>query len=161
MAYFVMSFNTPLLTDHLDEFDYSPVYVGTSMIIGSLSYVASMPISTLLKKIMSKKGVLFIGLTIQSTGVIITGIDQFNHWQNPLFFSILGCTFVGLGSGVAMIPIMPEILEGIEERFQNNYDEITLHNNMAGYFICCQAIGETLGPLMSSVLKKSIEFRPT
>ena len=117
MAYFVMSYDTPLLTDHLDQLDYSPIFLGSPMILGSLSYIASMPVSTLLKKRMSKKGVLFIGLTLQSTGVIITGIDQINNWSNPLFFSILGCSLVGIGSGLALIPIMPEILEGIEERF--------------------------------------------
>lgn len=32
---------------------------------------------------------------------------------------------------------------------------------MAGYFICCQAIGEALGPFASSMLERSIEFRNT
>ena len=32
---------------------------------------------------------------------------------------------------------------------------------MAGYFICFQAVGETLGPLISSLLERNIDFRPT
>lgn len=161
LAYFVMSFNTPLISNHLDQSGYSPIFMGASMITASACYIASMPLTTSLKKRMSKKGVLFIGLSLQSIGVMISGIDQIEKWYNPGFFSLFGISCIGLGTGCAMIPIMPEILEGIEERFQDNYDEMTLHNNMAGYFICCQALGETLGPLISSVLERSIEFRPT
>jgi MFS family permease len=161
LAYFVMSFNTPLISNHLDQSGYSPIFMGASMITASVCYIVSMPLTSSLKKRMSKKGVLFIGLSLQSIGVMISGIDQIENWYNPGFFSLFGISCIGLGTGCAMIPIMPEILEGIEERFQNNYDEITLHNNMAGYFICCQALGETLGPLISSVLERSIEFRPT
>lgn len=35
-----------------------------------------------------------------------------------------------------------------------------MHNNVSGYFIVCQAIGEILGPLSSSFLKLQFRFRP-
>jgi hypothetical protein len=61
------------------------------------------------------------------------------------------------------IPIMPEILDSIEERkdLSENMNEHVLHNNLSGYFVMCQGLGESLGPLTSSVLERKIEFRPT
>lgn len=162
-AYFVMCFNTPLISNHLDESGFSPIFMGMSMISASIFYILSMPIVSYMGKKMSKKGILFIGLSIQSIGVLISGIDKIKNWYKPGFFSLFGISLIGLGTGCAMIPIMPEILEGLEddERFTGNYDEITLHNNIAGYFICFQALGEALGPLVSSLLERGIEFRPT
>ena len=163
LAYFVMSFNTPLLGNHLTEKGYSPVFMGSSMITASLCYIISMVIVSSLTRKMSKKGVLCIGLAFQTIGCLISGMDQFNNWYNPGFFTISGITLIGLGMGMSLIPVMPEIIEGIEShpRFSYNYDEIKLQNNLAGYFICCQAIGEALGPLMSSLLEREIEFRNT
>lgn len=65
--------------------------------------------------------------------------------------------------GFSIIPVMPEIIEGIEAhpKFAFAYDELTLQNNLAGYFICSQALGEALGPLVSSLLDQGIEFRNT
>ena len=45
----------------------------------------------------------------------------------------------GMGFAMITIPVMPEILEGIEERkdISDNMDEDTLYNNLAGYFVVC------------------------
>ena len=41
---------------------------------------------------------------------------------------MIGISLVGLGTGMSLIPVMPEIIEGIESshRFAFSYDEITL-----------------------------------
>lgn len=162
IAYFVMSFNTPLISNHLVDYGYSPVFMGSSMVTASTFYVISMPVVSILTKRMSKKGVLFIGLFCLITGCNISGIDLIENWFSPGLFTIFGISMMGFGVGTALIPIMPEIIEGIESspRFKNGYDEIILHNHLAGYFICCQALGEALGPLISSLLERGIEFRP-
>ena len=127
-AYFVMSFNTPLISNHLDLNGYSPIFMSASMITASIGYILSMPLVTLLRKKMSKKGILFLGLGIQSLGVHISGIDQIENWYSPGIFTLLGVSMIGLGTGQALIPIMPEILEGIEQdqNFMFGYDEIQL-----------------------------------
>lgn len=163
IAYFVMSFNIPLISNHLDSKGYSSIFMSVGMTAAAVSYVISMPIVSCLRKRISKKGIMFIGLSLQTTGVLISGIDQIREWYNPGIFTLIGICAVGLGSGITLIPIMPEILEGIEsdKQFKGGYDEFQLQNNLAGYFICCQAIGETLGPFTSSLLERGIDFRPT
>lgn len=163
IGYFVLSFNTPLLSNHLTEAGYSPVFMGSSMISASASYIISMFVVAALTKHISKKGILLIGLFTQTTGCLISGLDRIHEFYNPGLFTIVGISLMGLGMGMSLIPVMPEIIEGIEShpRFAFAYDEITLQNNLAGYFICCQALGEALGPLASSLLERGIEFRNT
>ena len=163
IVYFVTSFNTPLISNHLTEKGYSPVFMGSSMITASTFYIISMFVVATLTKCMSKKGVLLIGLFIQMIGCLISGMDRIHEFYYPSLFTILGISIMGMGMGMSLIPVMPEIIEGIEShpKFAFAYDEITLQNNLAGYFICCQALGEALGPLASSLLERGIEFRNT
>lgn len=75
---------------------------------------------------------------------------------------MLGLVLFGVGTAMVTIPVMPEILEAIEKNplLRGTFNELTMQNNVAGYFIVCQAIGETCGPLSSSFLKLQYSFRP-
>ena len=76
---------------------------------------------------------------------------------------MVGLAIFGSGSAMVTIPVMPEILDAIEERkdLTENMNEIMLHNNVSGYFVMCQGLGESLGPFTSSMLENKIDFRPT
>jgi hypothetical protein len=69
---------------------------------------------------------------------LITGLDEVNYWYNPGFFAIFGLCIFGFGTAMVTIPVMPEILEGIEQNKDlNNIDEQALYNNVSGYFVVC------------------------
>jgi len=112
--------------------------MGLSMASVSITYMMSMPIVFFLTKRISKRGVLFIGLSLQTIGVIVSGTEKLNSFENPGFFSLVGLAIFGIGMGFVTIPVMPEILDSIEEdpRFIN-YDEQHLYNICSGYFIVC------------------------
>lgn len=69
-----------------------------------------------------------MGVAFEVLGCLISGLDRWHDWGNPGFFTISGITFIGLGMGFSLIPVMPEIIEGIEShpKFSFTYDEITL-----------------------------------
>lgn len=69
LLYIVMSFNTPLLSNHIDGSGYSPIFMGVAMMSASIFFVIIMFIVPWLTTKISKKGVLFIGLIIQSVGI--------------------------------------------------------------------------------------------
>lgn len=94
---------------------------------------------------------------------MITGFDKMGYWYNPGFFSIFGLIIYGFGMSAVTLPVMPEILDGIEteSRFIGKYNSINMSNNVAGYFTMCQSLGETAGPLISSFLNIKIGIRPT
>jgi hypothetical protein len=91
-----------------------------------------------LTKKISKRGVLFIGLSLQTIGVIVSGIEKVNVFENPGFFSLIGLAIFGIGMGFVTIPVMPEILDSIEEDPSFvYYDEQHLYNTCSGYFSVC------------------------
>ena len=113
---------------------------------------------------MSRRGVVFIGLMLVTNGMMITGLDRVYDFENPGLFTVIGLVIFGVGFANITIPIMPEILEAVEEKEYESgvpYDEHYLYNSCAAHFFVCQAIGETLGPLISSFLEEQIDFRPT
>lgn len=63
-----------------------------------------------------------------------------------------------MAGGFVVIPIMPELLESIEEDPELNYDEEELNQNVSGMFIAAQGIGETVGPILGSVLESEYGF---
>ena len=105
---------------------------------------------------------LFLGLLFQSSGVLITGTDELSTWYNPGFFVIFGLIIFGFATAMVTIPVMPEILDAIEEANEGeDFNEESLHNNLSGYFVVAQGLGESLGPLTSSLLENRYEFRAT
>ena len=46
---------------------------------------------------------------------MISGFDGTRNWVNPAFYTIIGLIFFGIGMSMVTIPLIPEILEAIEE----------------------------------------------
>jgi MFS family permease len=71
-----MSFNIPLLSNHLDSKGFSPMFIGYSMASVSIAYLLMMPFTFKLMKTMSRRGVIFMGLCLITNGMMITGLDH-------------------------------------------------------------------------------------
>ena len=71
--YFMLSYNTPLLTNHANNQGFSPSFSSIVMCSVAISYVLMSLIVTKLYKIISKRGIIFIGIFLSITGIIITG----------------------------------------------------------------------------------------
>lgn len=92
----------------------------------------------------------------------MTGISDERTGHHTSAFVILGIAIFGFSFSMITIPVMPEILEAIEEaQEERDYDEQTLYNNLAGYFVFCQAVGESLGPALSALLNARFDFTST
>ena len=134
-----MSFNTPLISNHLTEQGYSPIFTGFSMASVSISYCVSLPIVFKMIESFSRRGVIFIGLALLVIGTLITGLDKIYSFENPGAFTLAGLAIFGFGFAMISIPVMPEILDAIEDcdDIEEDYDEQQLYNNCAGYFVVC------------------------
>jgi hypothetical protein len=83
---------------------------------------------------MRKSGVIFIGYAILGTGMFLVGPSKLLGLYNSPAFIILGLAIMGLGAGMIIIPVLPDMIEAIEEKYPQ-IDEIELHNNISGLFI--------------------------
>lgn len=75
-----------------------------------------------------KRGIIQLGLCFQSLGVMISGFDEIHNWGNPAFYTIVGLIFFGIGMAMMTIPLVPEILEAIEESYSYNGEQINNYN---------------------------------
>ena len=160
VCYFVFSYNTPILNNHFLELKYSPAFFGAAISMAAFSFAIAMPLINKMTSKMNRRGVIFLGLVVQVTGVLITGLDECLGYYNPGVYVVVGLSVFGFGTAMVAIPIMPEVLEGIEN-IHSDYDEFTLENNVSGYYVTFQGVGETMGPMTSSIIEKSLEFQMT
>ena len=161
VTYFVQSANTPMLNTYLDEEGYRPIMLGIGFAIVCVCYTLSMPCIEIFKVRVTKRGIMVLGLFLQAIGMFITGIEQVKSFHNPGAFALLGMIIYGFGLGMVTIPVMPEILEGIEVEYDNDFNDQLLYNHVSGFFIMSQAVGETCGPLTQALVELTLDFRPT
>jgi len=133
--FFSMSGNLPLISTHLAELGFSPAFIGFGVVLVSIIFGFMIPISIKFTEKISKRGCILIGLVLMSIGISVMGIDNQGKWRLTAIFSILGLTIFGSSIALVAIPLMPEILESIEERFGGQYNELVMQNNISGYFI--------------------------
>jgi hypothetical protein len=90
--------------------------------------------------------------------MILIGPSKFLELKDSSLFTFLGLCVMGFGCALLIIPILPEMIECIEAKYQH-LDENELHNNISGLFIAFQGLGESMGPILGSVLESFIGFR--
>ena len=104
-----------------------------------------------------------IGIILMTIATLMTGVESQKSEHITTAFVLSGQAIFGVGFSMITIPVMPEILEGIENERHlcQNMDEQALYNNLSGYFVVCQALGESVGPTISALLEIRFDFRPT
>jgi len=109
---------------------------------------------------LKKSGVIFLGYGFTSCGMFLVGTSKLIGFYNSPAFIILGLAIMGLGCGMIIIPVLPDMIDSVEEKHKN-LDSAELNNNISGMFIACQGIGETLGPVFGSTSENIYGFRVT
>lgn len=71
---------------------------------------------------------------------------------------MIGLLILGFSAPMISIPLLPDMLESIEVATDLNYDDGEVNNLAASLFVTCSGVGEALGPILNSVLKKFYGF---
>lgn len=152
----------PNLAIHLHHFGYSAIVIGCAYAIPAILYACTCPFIYLLTQRMKKRGVLLIGFIMITLAMqMIGGSDTLFEFQKQPVFIFLGLCMIGLSAGMISIPVLPEMLECIEEDedLANKYDMETIENVISGLFISFQSIGEAVGPIAASSLSENYGFQ--
>ena len=75
-----------------------------------------------------------LGYIVLGTGLLLVGPSQILNIYNSPAFIILGLAVMGFGCGLIIIPVMPDMIESVDEK-NLDIDEIELNNNISGLFI--------------------------
>jgi hypothetical protein len=81
--------------------------------------------------------VILLGYALTSTGMFMVGTSKMlGVFGDSPAIILLGLAIMGFGCGMVIIPVLPDMIEAVEERHPNmNSDE--LQNRMSGLFIAC------------------------
>ena len=151
----------PNLAIHLHNYGYTEGQIGAAYGIPAILYVCTCPFMYIITQKMQKRGIIIIGLMIITIAMLmIGGSDSLLEFQKQPVFVFLGLCMIGLSTGMITIPVLPEMLESVEQdpELAQKYDISSFENLISGLFIMFQSIGEALGPLMSSVLTEWFDF---
>jgi MFS family permease len=151
----------PNLAIHLNNYGYTESQIGLAYGIPAILYACTCPFMYLLTQRMRKRGIILIGfILITFAMAMIGGSDQLFEFQKQPVFVFLGLCIIGLSSGMITIPVLPEMLEAVEEdpEIANQYSMDTIQNLISGLFVSFQSIGEAIGPILSSFLTEHYGF---
>ena len=79
--------------------------------------------------------------------------------KDDLSLIMIGLIILGCSLGMISIPVLPEMLEAVEERPELKFNIEELENYCSGLFVICTGLGEAIGPILSSCLYEAYEFR--
>jgi MFS family permease len=118
----------------LEKFGYTAVFIGFSFAIPTLIYASTGPLVYILTSKIRKRGVIFLGYALLCLSCFVTGPSKLLGIYNSPAFIIFGLAIMGFGAGMIIIPVLPEMIEAIEEEHPD-FDEAELHNIISGLFI--------------------------
>lgn len=121
-------------------------------------YAASSPFLFLITEKVPKRLVIICGHTLCALGMLTVGCSQIFGLANDANMILAGLAVVGFSASLIAIPVMPECLEAIEDRNDLNYDPDDVNNQISGIFVTSTGVGETIGPIASSILNKYYGF---
>jgi len=148
-----------VLSLRLTEFDLTPTQVGLFFAVPSLSFLVHTPFISLYTKWVPKRGVILIGFAVLALGMFFIGSSPLLKVPEEIMFVVIGLMMEGAGLAMTIVPIFPEMLESVEERYPQYLGGAELSNVSAGMFNSALGVGEAIGPVVSSLLNSRIGFR--
>lgn len=80
----------------------------------TLVYASTSPLVYILVAKIRKRGVILIGYMIMSISLFLVGPSKILGLYNSPALTILGLCMTGIGCGMIIIPVLPEMIEAIE-----------------------------------------------
>ena len=149
----------PAFSVHMVKYGFSPAFIGFCFAVPGVIYAAISPLMYLFTERLPKRAVILIGIFMMSIGMFFVGTSKSLGLENNPAMIILGLMIIGAAAGMISIPVLPEMLEAIDEKGDKKFDPEELNNFISGVFVTCTGLGEFIGPVLSSFLNERYGFR--
>ena len=116
MVYGSITFLQPTLALHLERYGYKAVFIGFSFAIPTLIYAATSPLIYVMTSKIRKTGVILIGYTLIAIGLFLIGPSKILGLSDTPAYIMVGLSILGFGAGMIIIPVLPDMIECIEEK---------------------------------------------
>ena len=98
----------------LADFGESEERNGLLFAIPSLIYLMHMPLIFVYTRFVSKRAVIMSGFALLAISMLVIGNSPWICIPVSLRFTLFGLVLLGLAFSAIVVPIFPEILEGVE-----------------------------------------------
>ena len=143
----------------MTKYGFSPAFIGVCFAVPGIIYAAISPLMYLFTERLPKRAVILIGIMMMSLGMFFVGTSKSIGLENNPALILLGLMIIGASAGMISIPVLPEMLEAIDEKDDKKYNLEELNNFISGIFVTCTGLGEFIGPVLSSFLNERYGFR--
>lgn len=116
MVYGSITFLQPTLALQLERYGYTGVFIGFSFAIPTLIYASTSPLIYIMTSKIRKTGVIFIGYLCITIGLFLIGPSKLLGLSDSPAYIMVGLSILGLGAGMIIIPVLPDMIECIEEK---------------------------------------------
>ncbi len=111
LVYTTATYLQPTLAIHLSSYGYKGLFIGASFALPTLIYAASSPLIFMMTQKYTKSAVIFAGYGIISIGMFLVGPSQLLRIIDSEIITLIGLCIMGLGCGMIIIPVMPDMIE--------------------------------------------------
>mmetsp|Transcript_42711 Transcript_42711/g.65582 ORF Transcript_42711/g.65582 Transcript_42711/m.65582 type:complete len:121 (-) Transcript_42711:539-901(-) len=115
----------------------SPSEIGYAFGFPAILYACTCPFMYLLTKRINKRGIIVIGFILITVAMMMIGGSGQESETEGTVFIFLGLCIIGLSAGMVSIPVLPEMLEVVEDdpKITEIYDMRSIENIISGLFI--------------------------
>ena len=117
-----------------------------------------MPLISIYTRFVSKRAILIFGFALMALSMLFVGNSHWLMIPESLKFTMLGLILLGIGFSSIVVPIFPEMLEGVEKNHPEYLQSNELNDVAAGMFNASMGLGESIGPVLSGMLNQRIGF---
>jgi len=111
-----IQFMAPAFAVHMAKYGFSPAFIGVCFAVPGIIYAAISPLMYLFTERLPKRAVILIGILMMSIGMFFVGTSKSLGLENNPAMIILGLMIIGASAGMISIPVLPEMLEAIDEK---------------------------------------------
>ena len=154
-----LNFLAPSAAIHFKSYGFSPVFIGFAFAVPAICYALTAPLLYLFTDRLPKRAVMLIGIVLCAIGMFFVGTSKSLGLENNPEMILTGLIILGASWGAMGIPVMPEMQEAVEMSDGPQYDGEELDNFISGLFVLSTGVGESIGPILSSVLYDQFGFR--
>jgi len=93
-----------------------------------------------------------------SASMFLIGTSPYLGLDRSSTTIMIGLLILGCAAPMISIPILPDMLEAVEDSEHLNYDMEEVNNVIASVFVTCSGVGEAIGPMLNSLLVHHYNF---
>lgn len=99
----------------MESLGYTPLVIGFTFAVPTLIYASTTPLIYILTNKLKKSFVIIIGYFLMALGTLLVGTAKILGFQNSSAYIIIGLAIMGFGAAMIIIPILPDMLEAVEQ----------------------------------------------